>query len=208
LIVNAKGNKRSGKLNLEETVKDCLDAGYMEFLSDGYHIKNMVTENLWCVYDRDFEKKDLGSIDRGDNIAWDIAIQSAQRTGLNVAWSNDAFELWVLLHFESVTPAQAQHRDLVYDRLTEVFKSLDPVSAELKAFTSHQHFNYKGAFKRRSPFEEFVLPELRKRTVDAIQRASTLAAAYSENMPFHSRNPCTMVHVLIQDMLANGGTTG
>ena len=205
LRISARGDQRAGYHNVGATVKSCVEAGYMEFSIDGYRLKNMVTENLWCVYDRDLENQDLTQIDHQDNVEWDLAIQTATRSGLKVAWSNDAFELWVLLHFENILPAQAQHRNYIYERLTDIFKNLEPGTAALKVFTAHQKFNYKGAFKKKSSFEEFVLPELKGRTAMAIERATTLAAAYGEDTAYHERNPCTMVFQLVQDLLTNGG---
>lgn len=205
LRVNAIGNQRAGHLNLQSTVAKCMEAGYMEYTAVGYRLKNMVTENLWCVYDRDLESTDPARILPENNTGWTIAIQNALDAGLKVAWSNDAFELWILLHFEDITPTQAQHRDDVYERLTEIFKSLQPGSDALKAYCSHEFFNYKGAMKKKRGFLEFVLPEVKSRTAIAIQRAVALAAAYSGDMPFHDRNPCTMVHTLVSDLLANGG---
>ena len=35
-----------------------------------------------------------------ENIEFDESINLAENKGIKVAWSNDAFELWVLLHFE------------------------------------------------------------------------------------------------------------
>lgn len=35
------------------------------------------------------------------NTEFDEAIRTAERKGIKIAWSNDAFELWILLHFEN-----------------------------------------------------------------------------------------------------------
>jgi len=206
LRINAIGNQRGGHLNLQATIAKCMESGYMEFTApDGYRLKNMVTEHLWCVYDRDLESTDLKQIDPEKNVGWSMAIIAAQKSGVKVAWSNDAFELWILLHFESISARQAQHRNYIYERLTDIFRNLAPASEELKKFTGHAHYNYKGAFKRKGLFEEFVLPELKSRTAIAIERAVALAAEYSEMTEFHDRNPCTMVYQLVKDLLANGG---
>lgn len=205
LRVNAIGNQRAGHLNLQATVAKCMEAGYMEYTKVGYRLKNMITENLWCVYDRDLENTDLVQILPENNIGWTLAIANAVNAGLKVAWSNDTFELWILLHFEEITPAQARHRDYIYDRLTEIFRNLDPGTNELKAFSAHQFFNYQGAMKKKGAFLEFVLPEIKSRTTIAIERARALAAAYPETTEFHECNPCTMVYLLVTDLLANGG---
>jgi len=44
---------------------------------------------IWCVFDRD----DFPLAD------YDRAFQLARNYGIKVAWSNEAFELWYLMHF-------------------------------------------------------------------------------------------------------------
>lgn len=51
-------------------------------------------EEVWCVFDRDKNirnKKDAEQFNK--------ALTLAKENGFNVAYSNDAFELWYLLHF-------------------------------------------------------------------------------------------------------------
>ncbi|MFB2768241.1 RloB family protein [Pelatocladus sp. BLCC-F211] len=47
-------------------------------------------DQIWCVFDRDsWSKQDFNN-----------AIQNAKVQGFDVAYSNEAFELWYILHFE------------------------------------------------------------------------------------------------------------
>ena len=47
-------------------------------------------ENVWCVFDKDsFTDEQFNN-----------AIQKAEDNGIKVAWSNEAIELWFILHFE------------------------------------------------------------------------------------------------------------
>ena len=80
--------------------------------------------NVWCVFDRD-KNIDEAQNERS-NIEFDEAIALARRRGIKVAWSNDAFELWVLLHFEAVeiTDNNIANRVTYYNRLTEVFRNI------------------------------------------------------------------------------------
>ena len=55
---------------------------------------------IWCVYDRDKEETPA-KLSKG-NISFDESIKTANSNGIKVAWSNDAFELWILLHFEEI----------------------------------------------------------------------------------------------------------
>jgi hypothetical protein len=50
-------------------------------------------DEIWCVFDRD---KNTGG---GDKQAFNEAISIADKNEIKVAYSNDAFELWYLLHF-------------------------------------------------------------------------------------------------------------
>lgn len=72
-----------------------------EFAGAGRNTKSLVREALkekqrknyeqvWCVFD-----KDGFPLENFDN-----AIQQAEAAGFKVGWSNQAFEYWLLLHFE------------------------------------------------------------------------------------------------------------
>jgi len=52
-------------------------------------------DQVWVVFDRDSFPADH----------FDNAITKAQSNGINAAWSNEAFELWYVLHFECRTTA-------------------------------------------------------------------------------------------------------
>ena len=65
------------------------------------------TDQVWCVFDKD------------DNSAeqFNTAIVQAREAGLGVAYSNEAFELWYLLHF--AYHDTALHRDRYIEILTD-----------------------------------------------------------------------------------------
>ena len=50
-------------------------------------------DSVWCVFDRD--SFPLQNFNR--------ALQLAEQNGINVAYSNEAFEIWYLLHFHYTT---------------------------------------------------------------------------------------------------------
>lgn len=158
-------------------------------------------ENIWCVYDRDMEHEQFEQIRKSQNVAFDTAIVSATKSGLNVAWSNDAFELWILLHFEKVPAGQILHRNYCYSRLTEIFKAIHPEIEEFQEIVNNPHYNYKSTLKKRSLFVRFVLPVLRDNTDAAMKNAAELEANFHNDMAFHLRNPCTMVHHLVERLL-------
>lgn len=57
-------------------------------------------DQVWCVFDRDsFPKQAVNS-----------AILRAENLGFKVAFSNEAFELWYLLHFQYLDTALTRHQ--------------------------------------------------------------------------------------------------
>ncbi|MCO5949847.1 RloB family protein [Mucilaginibacter flavidus] len=200
LKVNAIPNQRSKKLNLNATIGNCREKGLIEFVGGAYQVIPGTTENIWCVYDRDQKSEVWADNLPQDNIDFDTAIIVAENAGIKVAWSNDVFELWLLLHFEDVPTGTPLNRSYVYDRLTHIFKHVVPRNADLDAVTVHPLFNYKENMKRRERFITQVLPLLPSRSAIAAQRALALENAFGADVPYHEMNPCTKVHHLLQQL--------
>ena len=85
----------------------------------------------------------------------------------------------------------------------DIFKNKLPKDAAMEDLTAKPTFNYKSNMKRRERFIEQVLPALKSRTDEAIIRAKRLEASFNSGHSFHQRNPCTMVHYIVLDILAN-----
>lgn len=71
-------------------------------------------DQVWVVFDRDsFEP---------DN--FDNAIHKAESAGMHCAWSNEAFELWYVLHFENRNTgmSRTQYKDKLSDKLGEPYQ--------------------------------------------------------------------------------------
>ncbi|MCK6695825.1 MAG: RloB family protein [Thermoanaerobaculia bacterium] len=78
-----------------------LTSATIEAVGEGYNTLSLVRraealkakgdyEQVWCVFDKDdFPASDFNA-----------AIQFAEQLGFGVAYSNQAFEYWLLLHFE------------------------------------------------------------------------------------------------------------
>jgi len=201
--VNTVPNQKQGKLNFLNTISKCVQDGKMEFTQNGYRVREDVTENIWSVYDRDMEHTDPSQLNYKDELDFTTAITNAIATGIKVAWSNDVFELWVLLHFEKIPTGRRLHRDYVYQRLTEIFKNQPDKSAELQDLTSRTNFSYESYFKKRDRFLVHVLPLLtEERRKTALENALELESFHSITTPYHERNPCTMVHHLVKELTA------
>jgi hypothetical protein len=68
-------------------------------------------DEVWCVFDRDFKSEN------NNQQNFNEAIELAKRNNINLAVSNDAFELWFLLHYEYYS--SQTHRTNLYTMLCE-----------------------------------------------------------------------------------------
>jgi hypothetical protein len=161
---------------------------------------------VWCIFDRDIEE-DIAKNQLG-NTSFNESIKTALSNGLKVAWSNDSFELWILLHFEDVvlSDKRYKYRNTYYDRLTEIFKSLSEPNEYLVNALRHPTFNYKQDCKSEKNFRYIVRNEIIGKTKEAIARAKKLEEYHnSTNIQNHAKSPCTLVHHLIEELIRLGG---
>lgn len=94
---------------------------------------------VWCVFDKD------------DYDDYDEAVELAERKGIRVAYSNQAFEIWYILHFEKTTAAL--HRDHYRRRLSALlefeYSKTDPnVYKKLKVRVVEAIQNAKWGYQR------------------------------------------------------------
>ena len=129
-------------------------------------LKNRKENNyaqVWCVFDRD-----LFPANR-----FNRAIQLAEGNGLFVAYSNEAFELWYILHFEYLQAGL--HRDDYKAKLTK-------------------HLEKK--YEKKSTT---IYRELKSRQATAIRHAAKLLLTYGSPNP-EQDNPSTKIHLLVQEL--------
>ena len=122
-------------------------------------------DHYWCVFDRDsFPAQNFNA-----------ALQKASRAGFHVAYSNEAFEIWYLLHFAYVTSGLSRtlYRDKLTERLGRPYEKNDPT----------------------------IFESLRERQPEAVRNARRLLASYPNHNP-EKDNPCTTVHVLVEQLNA------
>lgn len=118
-------------------------------------------DQVWCVFDRDdWPKQDFNN-----------AIANAQRAGFKVAYSNEAFELWYVLHFEFLNTGLPRQ-----DYIVKLDKLL-------------QHKYYKNS--------ETIYEEIEKRQATAIKNAKNLFNQYDPTSPVND-NPSTTVYLLVE----------
>ncbi|MBU2937913.1 RloB family protein [Lacinutrix sp. C3R15] len=149
---------------------------------------------VWCVFDRDREPDD------GKDSAFNDSIIAANSKGIKTAWSNDDFELWVLLHFEDIDPANEEfhNRSKYYERLTDILKEYYPEVDKFK----NPRFNYYESMKGKSMFLRYTYQIMKGKLEDAIRRAKELEVFHQKVLkPSHLHCPCTKVHTLVLELL-------
>ena len=120
-------------------------------------------DKVWVVFDRDsFPPADF-----------DNAVHSAEANKFGSAWSNEAFELWYLLHFEFRNTGMSRKK----------YKS---------ALSSHLGEEYK---KNDSD----MYRKLKNHQEQAIRNAARLLAQHIGTTPSQS-NPATQVHLLVKEL--------
>jgi hypothetical protein len=120
-------------------------------------------DEIWAVFDRD-------SCPAGNfNRAFDLASHS----GIKIAYSNEAFEIWYLLHFDYIVSAlsRSQYQAMLTQRL---------------GFTYEK--NSKGIFSHLKSLQN-----------DAIRNAKRLLSEYLPSHPERD-NPSTTVHKLVEEL--------
>lgn len=127
--------------------------------------------DVWVVFDKD------------DNKDFDEAISYAKKNGLHVAWSNESFELWILLHFQDLKTACS--RDDYMNKLSNHFKNL-----ELNNGTYNK--NIKDIF-------DITVSNIDK----AIKRSEKLINEYKSNgiVSPNRMNPGTTVQDLVNELI-------
>ena len=126
------------------------------------------TDRFWCVFDRDKNPKNPN-----DSQNFNSAITLARNNGIDVAYSNDAFELWYLLHFHFYNTGIS--RQDYQNMLTKLL--------------GHE-------YQKNS---ETIYEELKDKQQDAIKHAKRLLQEYEPLNP-ETDNPSTTVHLLVLEL--------
>lgn len=128
-------------------------------------------DRVWVVFDKD------------DNNDFDKAIELARKYGFQVAWSNEAFELWFLLHF--------QYCDTAISR-TAYIEKLESKIRECKGYKTYR-------YEKNSKKMYDIITSLGNEK-SAISYARRLRSTYLKEQKFSEHNPCTTVDRLIEEL--------
>jgi RloB-like protein len=178
--------KQFKKLFPEETVyvrtigtgkkpKGIVEQSVIERESLSVEAKKTIDE-VWVVFDKDDEGNNATTL-ASFNIAWELA----EKENINIAFSNEVFELWLLLHLTDVNSTNPIPRAEIYSSLGTVIKS----------FETHKLFVYEHG-------KTEVIDALRTlgNEAKAIERAKRLLAEQKGKQPINA-NPSTTVHILV-----------
>jgi len=127
-------------------------------------------DECWVVFDKDDFNKNFNS-----------AINKAIKNEINVAYSNEAFELWFLLHFSFMSSA-IKRKD--YNKKIE---------ENYKKETKNKKYKYDKI--------SGVLPLIdliKDREKNAIINAKKLLKQFKNETSFVKKNPSTTVHLLVE----------
>jgi len=120
-------------------------------------------DETWVVFDRDSFPPD----------AFDNAIRSAESATMGAAWSNEAFEIWYLLHFED--RQTGMNRDAYKARLT----------------------HHLGHLYKKNDTDMYHKLQKKGDEALAVSRARQRDTEFADTAP-HQANPCTTVYKLIE----------
>ncbi|RYU93290.1 RloB family protein [Emticicia agri] len=137
-------------------------------------------DEVWCVFDMDINYEEKQKEDFNSAIH-KIAYGRDRR--FKVAYSNDSFELWFLLHYKNVE--EQQLRGYFYDKLSELWE-----------------INYEKEGKKLE-FCKNIYEKLDKDTraeqEEAINRARRQFESVEHLSP-HEQNPVTKVYLLVEEL--------
>lgn len=159
-----------GGINTKQVVEEAVK------LKNEAEKRKMPYDAVWAVFDRDsFPANNFNS-----------AIEKAEAHGVMSAWSNEAFELWYLLHFE--------YRDTPMSR-TDYGNAIAQHINASPLYTSKKQYTY--VKNDESHFDDMKRYGDLKR---AIANATRLDGVYDDTK-YANHNPRTKVYLLVLQML-------
>jgi hypothetical protein len=144
-------------------------------------------DHRWIVIDRDSQSVNGGGHSKEDfNNALKNAKSKKSNFNIEVAYANDSFELWYLLHFEYRNSAIS--RD---DILSQVIKRLKELDAYKFAKLSKDNI-------KQENYTRLIFETLKPLQSVAIRNAKKLLDSYGDEHNPESDNPSTRVHLLVE----------
>jgi hypothetical protein len=140
----------------------------------------------WIVIDRD---ANIGCARSGHNVQdFNNSIKDAKEKGIKVAYANDSFELWYLLHFRYVDTRIMRDKILI-DVIAEFKKNFPDDFQNLNVY------NIKTKEQTQKIYQRLLIKQQ-----TAIKNAEKLLTNYGDNHKPESDNPSTTIHKLVLEL--------
>lgn len=140
---------------------------------------SQVYDSVWVVFDKDsFSPNNFNG-----------AIALAENNNIKTGWSNEAFELWYLLHF--------QYRNTHMSRNEYKSAIEDEVNAKITAQSKGK--KVKPFVYKKNSAEMYSILERYGSQKQAVKNAEKLVLTHNCNN-FAIHNPCTRIHLLVQEL--------
>lgn len=136
-------------------------------------------DEVWCVFDLDYNPETVGQIED-----YNKAVYADNGKNFRCAYSNDVFELWFYLHYESIEHQPL--RDFYFDKLGNFWQ-----------LTSYRQEGKAQAFSQN--IYEKLIEDERASEEQAIIRAKNLYEKQKDFTPFE-QNPVTKVFELVEKL--------
>lgn len=136
---------------------------------------------VWAVFDRDSFKA----------VKFNSAISKAEAHGVSCAWSNEAFELWYLLHFEFRNTGMSRQE---YCGCIERHINDSPLYKKKKPYKYKK--NHEAHYEEMTTYGSLDI---------AIANAERLDGLY-DDQAFANHNPRTLVYKLVRQLLGRDET--
>lgn len=133
--------------------------------------RQLTFDRVWVVFDKD------------DFNDFNEAIELASKRGFCAAWTNEAFELWYLLHFV--------YLDAAISRADYIQK----LEAEIQKFPGYEVFRYK-----KNDEGIYRLLQTIGNENQAKLHAQRLRKFFEHSHDFKSHKPCTYVDLLVEEL--------
>lgn len=138
-------------------------------------------EQVWCVFDKD----DFDSVD------FNNAILLADANGFGIAYSNQAFEYWILLHFND-HQGSGMHRDEYNDKLNKSLKEFNiSYDGKKSKIVTEEIFELLDGIDEKTGKERKIL---------AIERAEKIYDRLDHNNPANEESSTTVFR-LVRELL-------
>lgn len=172
----AFAEKQQGVIVYDIEVKG-LGRGTKDVVEKAINLKSKNNyDRVWAVFDKDeFPAKDFND-----------AITLGNQNGIEVAWSNEAFELWYLYHFHNVTTGVSR---MQYEEKISIAVNSSPKYKSKK--------KYKYAKKDPNNFE--IMTTYGSMYV-AMKYAEAKHREYTDTR-YAIQNPCTTVYRLVRQLI-------